>query len=129
MKKYLLLFLAFVSPFYMYSAVLSEVCDADVYPTDDERELIEAGSKILNKIKTLESDVAESEEIEDVTEAKNEMERLLKGAFKKYEKDISRVLKKRDGRGPEIEQLVKDIEIAILSFAKTLKEKSKELSL
>lgn len=128
MKKrfifFIILFFVGVSPI----AVMGSVSGIGLYVTD-EQELIEEGNRILEEIKELECRVAESETAEEIKEIKERMERLLKSTYKKYEKEIARIVEKGKNGCEELKQLFNDIEKAMRSFAKTVKDKLVSLSL
>ena len=107
---------------------MGSVSGIGLYVTD-EQELIEEGNRILEDIKELECRVTESETAEEIKEIKERMERLLKSTYKKYEKDIVRIVEKGKNGCEELKQLFNDIEKAMRSFAKTVKDKLVSLSL
>ncbi|MBR3915608.1 MAG: hypothetical protein IKJ49_00540 [Bacteroidaceae bacterium] len=127
MKKrfifFIILFFIGVSPI----SVMGSVSGIGLYVTDD-REILEAGNKILEAVAELQEELEEAEDMDEVEDVKSRMEKLLKGAYKKYEKEMTGLLEKARNDNGELKQMAKDLENAITRFSRMLKSKAREFS-
>lgn len=115
--------------FLLYVPVVSARIHVDLYPVavvegdDDGASLIEAGNGILEEIRGLADSLSEAEAFDEVKELKDEMEKLLKTAVKKYKNDLSRIQRAANEGDGELKQLLYDIELAVKSFFKAAAKK------